>query len=175
MKFVWTDCYVDCLPVYWAATKKGPWDGNNAEVNSSTLQIQLKTIRQAFLTKNLHVVAVARRGLNGRFDVQRQTLGGLWFKWKTVGKVCSELSRLFFSMLRTNVPNGKRWIKIYTQFWRTVFHNEVQWLIIITWTKFGDQILATGCMLHSKATLAQFNFLIVFASVCSSKSVTCLD
>ena len=44
------------------------------------------------------------------------------------------------------------------QFWRTIFHNEVQWLIIITWTKFGDLILAEGCMLHSKATLALLNF-----------------
>ena len=58
------------------------------------------------------------------------------------------------------------------QFWRTVFHNKVHWLIIITWTKFGDQILAVGCMLHSKATLPQLNFLIIFASVCSSKSLS---
>ena len=146
MKFVWTDCYVDCLPVYWAATKKGPWDGNNAEVNSSTLQIQLKTIRQAFLTKNLHVVAVARRGLNGRFDVQRQTLGGLWFKWKTVGKVCSELSRLFFSMLRTLVPNGKRWIKIYP----AVLADSIpQWGTVVNYNNMNKiRWSNTSCRLH---------------------------
>ena len=108
------------LPVYWTVSKTRPL-GQLIIIPemfpSLNKFIQNNNIYAVVLDKHLHA---CRRGC-----VEGQTHGELQYA-SNGRQYC--------------VKRRKRWIKIYTQFCRIVFHNEVQWFIIITWIKPNSAI-----------------------------------